>query len=132
MPPNCVQRRSSASVSKRFSVYVSQRMQCAEGRVTKGHFRPWHLTPAIVSEIRAKRQSHTWGFGTLPCGVRLEATVKRVWDIICVSSIIQILNLVTYWVSYCEVFKGVMNWLFKLCYIVVWGQLMTFTWFLHS
>jgi len=25
-----------------------------------------------------------------------------------------------------------MNWLFILYYIVVWGQLMTFTWFLHS
>jgi len=31
-----------------------------------------------------------------------------------------------------SVFKGVMNWLFKLYYIVVCRQLMTFAWFLHS
>jgi len=29
-------------------------------------------------------------------------------------------------------FKGVMNWLFKCYYIVVWGLLMTFAWCLHS
>jgi len=28
-------------------------------------------------------------------------------------------------------FKGVMYWLFKEIYIVVWGQLMTFAWVLH-
>jgi len=28
--------------------------------------------------------------------------------------------------------KGVMNWLFKFYYIVFWGELMTFAWFLHS
>jgi len=37
---------------------------------------------------------------------------------------------VGYIASYC--IKGVMNWLFKLYYIVVWGQLMTFAWILHS
>jgi len=31
-----------------------------------------------------------------------------------------------------QIIKGVMNWLFKIIYIVVRGQLMTFAWFLHS